>query len=230
MSARHAGRSTPPRRREFLTLGPARGRAVALQRLLGGDEARRRARRRRRDGARVARTMPGIVMPELADRRPARSGSAPTSRFFPGLNIETERQLYYERHRAVARLRARQQPRPRPSGRRPRDRLGHRHGRQVVRRRAPGAARPRPRRAPTLERWGVRLLRVGLIYPLDADASASSRAGSASSWWSRRSAASSEAQVKEALCGVSPPAARGRQVRRAGRAAVPDPGRHGRRR
>ncbi len=44
---------------EFLDARAARDRAVALQRLLGGDEARRTARRRRRDGARCHPTSPG---------------------------------------------------------------------------------------------------------------------------------------------------------------------------
>ena len=85
---------------EFLTLGLH---AIALSRfsrLLGGDEARGAARRRRRDGRRVARRPPGSSIPELLiDGKPFRKSTDFT--FFPGLNIETERQLYYERHRAV---------------------------------------------------------------------------------------------------------------------------------
>ena len=43
---------------------------------------------------------PGIVVPELLiDGKPFRKSTDFT--FFPGLNIETERQLYYERHQAV---------------------------------------------------------------------------------------------------------------------------------
>ena len=110
---------------------------------------------------------PGIVVPELLiDGKPFRKSTDFT--FFPGLNIETERQLYYERHRAVlAYARANSLSWAEIGARG--DRVGLvTAGKSYADLRQALVDLGLDERA--LRRLGVRLLRVGLIYPLDADA------------------------------------------------------------
>ena len=84
---------------EFLTLGLH---AIALSRFSGCWVAMKLVGQLADGGqtVHVSADDPGIVVPELViDGKPFRKSTDFT--FFPGLNIETERQLYYERHRAV---------------------------------------------------------------------------------------------------------------------------------
>jgi indolepyruvate ferredoxin oxidoreductase len=113
----------------------------------------------------VAPDLPAVTVPELAiDRRPFRKTTDFT--FFPGSNIETERRLYYERHRAVVAY-ARANGLDRVVARGPRDRIG------IV---TAGKSFADTRQALAdfgldeegLAALGVRLLRLALIYPLDA--------------------------------------------------------------
>jgi indolepyruvate ferredoxin oxidoreductase len=151
---------------EFLTLGLH---AIALSRFSGCWVAMKLVGQLADGGetVHVSPDEPGIVVPELLiDGKPFRKSTDFT--FFPGLNIETERQLYYERHRAVvAYARANSLVRAEVGG--PSDRLG------LV---TAGKSYADVRQAlldlglddAALRRLGVRLLRVGLIYPLDAEA------------------------------------------------------------
>ncbi|MFQ5931687.1 MAG: indolepyruvate ferredoxin oxidoreductase family protein, partial [Nitrospiraceae bacterium] len=109
---------------------------------------------------------PSIVIPELRlGARPFRKKTDFT--FFPGTNIETERQLYYERHRAVLAY-ARANGLNGVEHRSAHDRLG------II---TAGKSYTDTCQAlldmgldeEALRRFGVRLLRVGLIYPLDAE-------------------------------------------------------------
>src|SRR5262245_33073123 len=150
---------------EFLTLGLH---AIALSRFSGCWVAMKLVGQLADGGetVHVSPDEPGIVVPELLiDGKPFRKSTDFT--FFPGLNIETERQLYYERHRAVlAYARANSLVRAETGG--PGDRLG------LV---TAGKAYADLRQAlldlgldePALRRLGVRILRAALIYPLDGE-------------------------------------------------------------
>jgi indolepyruvate ferredoxin oxidoreductase len=151
---------------EFLTLGLH---AIALSRYSGCWVALKLVGQLADGGetVHVAPDDPGIVVPELLiDGKPFRKSTDFT--FFPGLNIETERQLYYERHRAVlAYARANSLTWAEIGAR------GDRVGLVTA-----GKSHADLRQAlldlgldeSALRRLGVRLLRIGLIYPLDADA------------------------------------------------------------
>jgi indolepyruvate ferredoxin oxidoreductase len=151
---------------EFLTLGLH---AIALSRYSGCWVALKLVGQLADGGetVHVAPDDPGIVLPELLiDGKPFRKSTDFT--FFPGLNIETERQLYYERHRAVlAYARANSLTWAEIGAR------GDRMGLVTA-----GKSHADLRQAlldlgldeSALRRLGVRLLRIGLIYPLDADA------------------------------------------------------------
>jgi indolepyruvate ferredoxin oxidoreductase len=113
----------------------------------------------------VGRDRPLIVMPELTmDGMPF--VKATDFRFFPGLNVETERRLYYERHRAVLAY-ARTNGLNRVEVDSSRCRLG------II---TAGKSYTDTRAAlfdmgfddEALQRFGIRLLRMGLIYPVDA--------------------------------------------------------------
>jgi indolepyruvate ferredoxin oxidoreductase len=150
---------------EFLTLGLH---AIALSRFSGCWVAMKLVGQLADGGetVHVSPADPGIVVPELLiDGKPFRKSTDFT--FFPGLNIETERQLYYERHRAVlAYARANSLTWAEIGAR------GDRVGLVTA-----GKSYADVRQAlldlglddAALRRLGVRLLRVGLIYPLDAD-------------------------------------------------------------
>jgi indolepyruvate ferredoxin oxidoreductase len=183
---------------EFLTLGLH---AIALSRFSGCWVAMKLVGQLADGGetVRVSPDEPGIVVPELLiDGKPFRKSTDFT--FFPGLNIETERQLYYERHRAVlAYARANSLVRAETGG--PGDRLG------VV---TAGKAYADLRQAlldlgldeTALRRLGVRILRVALIYPLDGEAIRSFARGLDEIVVVEEKRGFLEAQVKEALAGL----------------------------
>src|SRR5262245_62057286 len=151
---------------EFLTLGLH---AIALSRYSGCWVALKLVGQLADGGETVdvSPDEPGIVLPELLiDGKPFRKSTDFT--FFPGLNIETERQLYYERHRAaLAYARANSLTCAEVGAR------GDRVGLVTA-----GKSHADLHQAlldlgldeTALRALGVRVLKVGLIYPLDADA------------------------------------------------------------
>ena len=143
---------------------------------------------------------PGIVVPELLiDGKPFRKSTDFT--FFPGLNIETERQLYYERHRAVlAYARANSLSWAEVGARG--DRVGLVTAGKSLRGRSPGPRRPRPRRARPPARWGCGCSGWGSIYPLDADAVRAFARDLDEIVVVEEKRGFLEAQVKEALAGL----------------------------
>ena len=117
--------------------------------------------------------LPRIVRPGSVSGSQSASGGpwqkpAADFTFFPGLTIETERQLHYERHAAVrAYARANALDRITVAG--DRDRVG------II---SAGKSEPDLRqalhdlglgRAEDLRRAGIRLLKMGLIYPIDPE-------------------------------------------------------------
>jgi indolepyruvate ferredoxin oxidoreductase len=183
---------------EFLTLGLH---AIALSRFSGCWVAMKLVGQLADGGETVwvSPDEPGIVVPELTiDGRPFRKATDFT--FFPGLNIETERRLYYERHRAVlAYARANSLNVAEVGG--PGDRLGlvtagksHADVRQALLDLGLDEA--------GLRRLGVRLLRVGLVYPLDPEAVRGFARGLDEVVVVEEKRGFLEAQVKEALFGV----------------------------
>src|SRR5262249_264993 len=108
---------------------------------------------------------PRIVLPELViDGKPFQKHTDFT--FFPGKNIETERQLYYERHRAVLAY-ARANGLDRVVLRSDRDRVGiGTAGKSYADVRQ--ALRDLGIDDDALHASGVRVLCMGLSYPLDA--------------------------------------------------------------
>ena len=183
---------------EFLTLGLH---AIALSRFSGCWVAMKLVGQLADGGetAHVSPDEPGIVVPELViDGKPFRKSTDFT--FFPGLNIETERQLYYERHRAVLAY-ARANSLIRAETGAPGDRLGlvtagktHADLRQALVDLGLDEA--------ALRRLGVRILRAGLIYPLDAEAVRGFARGLGEIVVVEEKRGFLEAQVKEALAGV----------------------------
>ncbi len=183
---------------EFLTLGLH---AIALSRFSGCWVAMKLVGQLADGGetVRVSPDEPGIVTPELLlDGKPFRKSTDFT--FFPGLNIETERQLYYERHRAVlAYARANSLTRSEVGAR------GDRVGLVTA-----GKSYGDLRQAlvdlglddGALRRLGVRLLRVGLIYPLDPEAIRGFARGLEEIVVVEEKRGFLEAQVKEALAGL----------------------------
>jgi indolepyruvate ferredoxin oxidoreductase len=148
----------------------------------------------------VAPDRPAIVLPEVRiDGRPFQKATDFT--FFPGLNIETERRLYYERHRAVLAY-ARANGLDRVEGRGSGARVGlvtagksHADLRQALLDLGLDAA--------ALERLGVRLLRVGLIYPLDGEPVREFARDLDEVIVVEEKRGFLETQVKEALCGLA---------------------------
>ena len=182
---------------EFLTLGLH---AVALSRFSGCWVAMKLVGQLADGGetVHVSPDEPGIVVPELRiDGKPFRKATDFT--FFPGLNIETERQLYYERHRAVlAYARANSLTRAEVGA------VGDRVGLVTA-----GKSYADLRQAlvdlgldeAALRRLGVRLLRMALIYPVDADAIRGFARGLGEVVVVEEKRGFLETQVKEALAG-----------------------------
>ncbi|MBI3014773.1 MAG: indolepyruvate ferredoxin oxidoreductase family protein [Candidatus Tectomicrobia bacterium] len=150
----------------------------------------------------VSPDRPPVVIPELQfGNRPFQKTTDFT--FFPGTNIETERRIYYERHQAALAY-ARANGLNRVFLQSSRDRLG------II---MSGKSFADTRQAlldmgvddETLQRFGVRLLRVGLIYPLDADAIRDFALDLAEIIVIEEKRGFLEAQVKEALCGFPHP-------------------------
>ncbi len=184
---------------EFLTLGLH---AIALSRFSGCWVAMKLVGQLADGGqtVHVSADDPGIVVPELViDGKPFRKSTDFT--FFPGLNIETERQLYYERHRAVLAY-ARANSLNWAEFGAPGDRLG------LV---TAGKSYADLRQAlmdlgldePALRALGVRLLRVGLIYPLDPEAIREFARDLREIVVVEEKRGFLEGQVKEALAGAS---------------------------
>jgi indolepyruvate ferredoxin oxidoreductase len=187
---------------EFLTLGLH---AIALSRYSGCWVALKLVGQLADGGeiVDVAPDQPAIVLPELRiDGRPFRKPATDFT-FFPGLNIETERQLYYERHRAVVAY-ARANGLDRVLIRGPRDRLG------IV---TAGKSHADTRQAladlgiddAALQRLGIRLLRMGLIYPVDAELLREFARDLEEVVVIEEKRGFLEAQVKEVLCGLGRP-------------------------
>jgi indolepyruvate ferredoxin oxidoreductase len=147
----------------------------------------------------VSPARPSIVLPELkiGDRSFQKSTDFT---FFPGTNIETERRIYYERHAAVMAY-ARTNALNRAEVGSSRDRLG------IV---TAGKSYADTRQAlldfglddEQLRRYGIRLLRLGLIYPVDGELVRQFSEGLEEIIVVEEKRAFVEAQVKEALCGL----------------------------
>jgi len=143
---------------------------------------------------------PSIVIPDIQfGDRPFQKSADFT--FFPGSNIETERRIYYERHGAVMAY-ARANDLNRVELRSANDRLG------II---TAGKSYSDTRQAfidmelddERLRRFGIRLLRLGLIYPLDADLIREFAGDLEEIIVIEEKRGFLEAQVKEALCGLS---------------------------
>jgi indolepyruvate ferredoxin oxidoreductase len=182
---------------EFLTLGLH---AIALSRLSGCWVAMKLVGQLADGGEtlEVGPDCPRIVLPEVViDGQPFRKSTDFT--FFPGLNIETERRLYQERHRAVLAY-ARANGLDRVEVRGSRDRLGlvtagKSHADLVQ------ALRDLGLDAEALRALGVRLLRIGLTYPLDGAVVRDFAQGLEEVVVVEEKRGFLEGQVKEALCG-----------------------------
>ncbi len=183
---------------EFLTLGLH---AVQMSRLSGCWVAMKLVGALADGGetVEVGLDRPTIVIPEVTiGGRPFKKSTDFT--FFPGLNIETERQLFYERHQAVLTY-ARANRLDRVEVRSARDRLG------II---TAGKSYADTLQAlgdfgldrAALERLGVRLLRVGLIYPVDADLIRDFARDLEEVIVVEEKRGFLETQVKEALCGL----------------------------
>lgn len=150
----------------------------------------------------VAPDRPSIVLPELKiGGRPFQKSTDFT--FFPGTNIETERRIYYERHAAVTvYARANGLNRIEPSS--ANDRVG------II---TAGKSYADTRQSlldmgldgEQLRRYGIRLLRLGLIYPLDGELVREFARDLDEIIVIEEKRGFVEAQVKEALCGMARP-------------------------
>lgn len=150
----------------------------------------------------VSPNHPSIVIPELKfGDRPFQKCTDFT--FFPGTNIETERRIYYERHAAVLAY-ARANGLNRVEHQSERDRLG------II---TAGKSYADTHQAlidmhlddEALRRSAVRLLRFGLIYPLDGDLIREFARDLEEIIVIEEKRGFVEAQVKEALCGFPQP-------------------------
>jgi indolepyruvate ferredoxin oxidoreductase len=186
---------------EFLELGLH---AVALSRFSGCWVALKLAGPLADGGetVEVSADRPAIAIPQVEfEGRPFRKVSDFT--FFPGKNIEIERHLYLERHPA-AQAYARANHLDRVEVSTGRDRIG------LI---TAGKSYADVRQAlhdmglddDALHRFGVRLLRVGLIYPLDARTVRDFAAGLDEVVVVEEKRGFLESQVKEALCGFRQP-------------------------
>lgn len=154
------------------------------------------------DGGEVVEVDPGrpqVVLPEVTvDGRPFRKRT--DFRFFPGTNVETERHLYVERHAAV-RAYARANRLDRLVVDPPQARLG------IV---SAGKSYADLRQAlealgldeEDLHRAGVRLLKLGLVYPVDPEVVRAFARDLEEVVVVEEKRGFVEAQVKEALCGL----------------------------
>ncbi|MFQ5931438.1 MAG: indolepyruvate ferredoxin oxidoreductase family protein, partial [Nitrospiraceae bacterium] len=145
---------------------------------------------------------PSTVIPELKfDHRPFKKVTDFT--FFPGTNIETERQLFYERHQAVLAY-SRANGLNRVEVRSSHDQVG------II---TAGKSYADTRQAlldmglddEALRRFGIRLLHVSLIYPLDPNVIRDFAGGLEGIIVVEEKRGFLETQVKEALCGLSHP-------------------------
>ena len=185
---------------EFLQLGLH---AIAMSRFSGCWSAMKLVASLA-DGGEIVEVSPDhprISLPELTIHgKPFQKSTDFT--FFPGLNIETERRLYYERHRAVLAY-ARHNHLNRIEKRSNNDRLG------II---TAGKSYSDLRQTlgdmgladGVFRRLGIRLLRVGLVYPLDRDIVREFAAGLSEIIVIEEKRGFLENQVKEALCGVQP--------------------------
>jgi indolepyruvate ferredoxin oxidoreductase len=150
----------------------------------------------------VSPESPTIVRPEVSVGGRAFEKKTDFT-FFPGKNLEQERHLYQERHVAV-RAYARANALDRLEVRTSRDRVG------IV---TAGKSHADTRQAlldmglddETLRRAGVRLLRMGLIYPIDETIVREFADGLDEILVIEEKRDFLEAQVKAALCGVGRP-------------------------
>src|SRR5919199_3084333 len=181
---------------EFLTLGLH---AIALSRFSGCWVAMKLVGQLC-DGGQIVEVdpdQPQIVVPELR-----RFKKKTDFTFFPGINVETERHLYYERHGAALAY-ARANSLNRVEVRSDHDRLG------II---SAGKSFADLRQAladfgindTDLRQFGIRLLKVGLLYPLDQHAIRDFAQGLEEVIVVEEKRAFLETQVKEALCGVGP--------------------------
>jgi indolepyruvate ferredoxin oxidoreductase len=186
---------------EFLTLGLH---AIAMSRLSGCWVAMKLVGQLADGGAtvNVAPDRPAIVVPEVTiGGRPFQKTTDFT--FFPGTNIETERRLYYERHQAVLAY-ARANRLDRVLARGDRDRLGIiTAGKSAADARQ--ALRDMGLDDQALARGGIRLLSVGLIYPLDGELIRDFARDLEEIVVIEEKRGFLESQVKEALAGVGRP-------------------------
>lgn len=183
---------------EFLTLGLH---AIAMSRYSGCWVAMKLVNALADGGETVdvSPDSPSIAIPELAiDGRPFKK--ATDFRFFPGLNVETERQLYYERHpAAIAYARANHLDRIVVST--PNDHIGIiTAGKSYADTR--GALADMGVDDETLRRRGIRILCMGLIYPIDGELVREFARNLDEIIVIEEKRGFLEAQVKEALCGL----------------------------
>ncbi len=187
--------------REFLELGLH---AVALSRYSGCWVALKLVGPLADGGetVEVSPDRPVIVIPRLEiDDRPYQKVADFT--FFGTRNIEIERHLYYERHQAVVAY-ARANGLDHVEVRGPQDRLG------IV---TAGKSYADTRQAlldmglddDALRHFGIRLLRVGIVYPLDAQTVREFAQDLHEVIVIEEKRGFLESQVKEALCGPSRP-------------------------
>ncbi len=150
----------------------------------------------------VSPDSPEIVIPKLqVGGKPFRKRT--DFKFFPGTNLDTERRLYYERHAAV-RAYARANRLDRVILSTPTDRVG------IV---TAGKSYADVRQAlldlgiedHDLRQFGVRLLRMGLVYPIDQDVVREFARDLDELIVIEEKRGFLESQVKEALCGIGRP-------------------------
>jgi indolepyruvate ferredoxin oxidoreductase len=181
---------------EFLTLGLH---AVAMSRFSGCWVALKLVNALADGGETVAvsQQQARVVLPELTiDGRPFQKST--DFRFFPGLNIETERRLYYERQPAAVAY-ARANGLDAVVTHSPHDRLGIvTAGKSYADTRA--ALANMDLREQDLQRAGVRLLRMGLIYPIDRERVQEFARGLDEIVVIEEKRGFLEAQVKDAVC------------------------------
>ena len=203
--------SRPASVAEIIELRPARGRAVARERAVDRPEDRRRHRRR------VGHRRPGRASPHGIPT-PARTAPARARRTLVGpAALDAEHDMLTRRLDLARAVRPRHRAQPRsPSA------PAQRHG-SACSPRAPATRSCCARwttSASTRPRWrplGLRLIRLGMPFPVDADrAGRADRRPGARCWWSRTRCRSCEGHLKEAL------------YRRAGRAGRRRPPRRGR--
>jgi indolepyruvate ferredoxin oxidoreductase len=154
------------------------------------------------ESVRVAPDRPAIVIPALeVGGRPFRKRSDFT--FFPGKNVDIERHLHYERHAAV-RAYARANGLDRIEVSTTHDRLGIvTAGKSSADLRQALADMGLDDRA--LRGCGIRLLRMGLLYPIDADLVCDFARGLEELVVVEEKRGFLESQVKEALGGLARP-------------------------